>query len=689
MRRRAGQPVWGRLFGVAWLLVVVLASALPAAAATELVIMATTDIHANVYAWDYYGNRPADVGLAAVDTLVQQIRAKYPNTLLFDNGDLIQGTPLGYYVARVRPLEPNQVHPVIDVMNRMGYDAGNIGNHEFNYGLEFLQQVLAGAQFPVVLANVYRPGTKEPYFTPYVLLRRQVDGRPITVGVIGFVPPQIMVWDKSNLEGRVEAGDIVEAARRFVPEMRARGADIVVALAHTGANPASRWFPGAMQENAAYSLATEVPGIDVIVAGHSHVSIPGKALPEHPDGIVNGVALVQPSFWGRELGVVTLTLEPDASGWKVVGKRVALLSTKGVQPSARVMEWAKQAHETTVAYVTSPIGRTLVPIDSRASRLADTALIQLINEVQRQFVEQALKGTEWEGVPVLSAAAPFKAGRGGEGDYTDIEPGPVTIADVASMYIYDNTLKAIQVTGADVKAWLEHAAQNFQQVTPTSGAQPLLNARWPGYNFDQIDGVEYEIDITRPVGQRIVRLTYQGRPVQPTDVFIMATNNYRADGGGGFPATGKNARVVLDPQVENRQLLIEYIVEAGTIAPRPDGNWRLARTYLDHPKAEYVYELVDRGVFLGGLTDGQRLGELGLDEALTWGMWAEMVKRALGIELPVATPDAVVTGSQAVESLAGVVSFPALEVADVGLTRADGAQLLVGVLTALEAVPAR
>ncbi|MEW6047423.1 MAG: bifunctional 2',3'-cyclic-nucleotide 2'-phosphodiesterase/3'-nucleotidase [Bacillota bacterium] len=688
MKGRFTRSVGAPLFAIVLLLVVLLAAG--SAAASELVIMATTDMHANVYAWDYYANRPDDdVGFALIDTLVQQVRARHRNTLLFDNGDLIQGTPLGYYFARVRPLPAGQVHPVIDVMNRMGYDAGNIGNHEFNYGLAYLQQVLSGAKYPVVLANVYRPGTRDPYFTPYTLLRREIDGRPITIGVIGFVPPQILVWDKSNLEGRVEAGDIVEAAQRFVPEMRARGADLVVALAHTGANPASQWSPGAMQENAAYSLATEVPGIDVIVAGHSHVSIPGKGLPDATDGVVNGVAIVQPSFWGRELGVVTLQLEPHTSGWRVVQKRAELIPTKGVQPSARVMEWSRAAHEATVAYVTSPIGQTLTRIDSRASRFADTGLIQLINDVQRQYVEQALRGTPWDGMPVLSAAAPFKGGRGGETDYTDVAPGPVTIADVASMYVYDNTIKAIKVTGADVKAWLEHAAQNFQQVAPGTGDEPILNPRWPSYNFDQIDGVEYEIDITRPVGQRIVKLTYQGKPVEPNQLFILATNNYRADGGGGFPATGKNAQVVLDPQVENRQLIIEYIAQAGTIAPRPDRNWRLAHTYLDHPQAQYVYELVDRGVFLGGLTDGQRLGELGLDEALTQGMWAEMVERALGVRLSVTAPNAVATGRQAVESLAAVVSFPALDVADIGLTRADGAQLLAGVLAVREAVPAR
>ncbi|NLG70171.1 MAG: 2',3'-cyclic-nucleotide 2'-phosphodiesterase, partial [Firmicutes bacterium] len=294
----------------------VLAATVSPAGASELVIMATTDVHANVYPWDYYANRQADVGLALVDTLVQRIRAEHPGALLLDNGDLIQGTPLGYYVARVQPLRPGQAHPVIDVLNRMGYDAATLGNHEFNYGLDFLERTLEGARYPVVLANVYRPGTREPYFTPYVLLERELDGRPITVGVIGFTPPQILVWDRSNLEGRLEVGDIVDAARRLVPEMRAKGADIVVALTHSGASPQARWQPGALLENAAYALAREVPGIDVIVAGHSHLAIPGDGLPEHPDGIVDGVAMVQPSYWGRALGVVTLELEPEGDGWR-------------------------------------------------------------------------------------------------------------------------------------------------------------------------------------------------------------------------------------------------------------------------------------------------------------------------------------------------------------------------------------
>src|SRR5690606_37614680 len=496
----------------------------------------------NIYPWDYYANVPSDnVGLAKIYTLVKESRADYPNTLLLDNGDLIQGTPLAADLVNMGLPRPGELHPIIDVLNRMGYDAATLGNHEFNFGLDYALNTIAGAQFPYVLANVYHPGTQDPYFTPYVILERTIDGQPIRIGVIGFVPPQIMVWDRTNLTGKVEAGSIIEAAQRFVPEMKAKGADIVIALAHTGATPGNR------SENAAYPLAEEVPGIGVIIVGPSHLEIPGPGLADVPDGKVNGVQLVQPGFWGLYLGAVTLTLEREGGTWKVVDSKAELRSTAGVEPSPEVMEWAKDVHEATVAYVNTPIGITLTPISSRASLLTDTAVIQLINDVQLYYARQWLQGTEYEDLPLLSAAAPYKSGRGGELDFTEIAAGGITIGDVASIYIYDNTVKILKITGAELKAWLEHAAQKFHQVvTPGRGEEPLYTD-FRGYNFDQIDGVEYQIDITKPLGERIVNLTYQGEPVRPDQEFLIVTNNYRADGGGNFPATGANQRLVLDP----------------------------------------------------------------------------------------------------------------------------------------------
>lgn len=655
--------------------VVVAASSIPAAAA-ELVIMATADVHANIYPWDYYANAPnPGVGLAKVYTLVKELRATHPNTLLLDNGDLIQGTPLASYLVNNGLPAAGDVHPVIDVLNRMGYDGAAFGNHEFNFGLEYAVSAAAGARFPYLSANVYHPGTEEPYFTPYVILDRAIDGRPIRIGLIGFVPPRIMVWDRTHLTGKVEAGPIVDAARRFIPQMKAQGADLIIVLAHSGADP------GTNTENTAYTLAREFPEIDVIIAGHSHREIPGPGLPGHPDGKVNGVQLVQPGFWGQYLGVVYLTLEHGGDGWKVTGKRAELLPAASAEPAPEVLAWARNVHEATTLWVTSPIGETLIPISSRASQLTDTAVVQLINDVQRQYVAELLQGTEYAGLPVLSAAAPFKSGRAGESDFTDIPAGPVTVGDVASIYIYDNTLRALLVTGAELKMWLEYAAQKFRQVTPGRGEEPLFTD-FRGYNFDQIDGVQYKIDITKPLGRRIVDLTYEGKPVRPEQEFILATNNHRADGGGGFPATGADARVVLDPGIASRELIVQYIAERGVINPVPDYNWELVPNYLDHPQADYVYILVKRGVYVGDLE-----GRLELDAPLTRRVWADMVGRALGIELDVDDPQAIVTGAEAARDLAEYLPGPAAAQAPgESLTQADGAELLVKALAAAGAL---
>ena len=665
---------------VAFLLVAALAVAWAApAGAAELVIMATTDIHANIYPWDYYSNQPNPaVGLAKIYTLVKEIRAAHPNTLLFDNGDLIQGSPLASYLVNMGLPAPGEVHPIIDVLNRMGYDAATTGNHEFNFGLDYADNTIAGAQFPYVVANVYHPGTQDPYYTPYVILERKIDGQPIRIGVIGFVPPQIMVWDRTNLTGKVEAGQILDAARRFIPEIKAAGADIIIALAHTGADPDDR------SENAAYALAMEFPEIDVIIAGHSHLEIPGAGLPQHPDGKVNGVQLVQPGFWGQYLGVVTLTLERENSGWRVTDKRAELRPTAEVEAAAEVLEWAKDVHTATLAFVNEPIGVTLIPISSRASLLTDNPVTQLINEVQMLYVEELLKGTEYEGLPVLSAAAPFKSGRGGELDWTEIPAGDITVGDVASIYIYDNTLKALLINGAELKAWLEHAAQKFHQMTPGRGEEPLYTD-FRGYNFDQIDGVEYQIDVTRPLGDRIVGLTFQGEPVRPDQWFVLATNNYRADGGGGFPATGANARVVLDPGIASRELIVQYIAERGVINPVPDHNWSLVPNFLDHPQAHFVYELLNRGAYVGDLE-----GRLLLDAPLTQKVWADMVYRALGVQLDTGEPEALVTAAQAARDLAAYLPGTAVATAgDQVLTRADAAELLVGVLATVEVLSGR
>ncbi|MFO1329033.1 MAG: bifunctional 2',3'-cyclic-nucleotide 2'-phosphodiesterase/3'-nucleotidase [Rubrivivax sp.] len=589
----------------------VAALALPAAplqaATLDLRLLETTDVHMNLLAWDYYLDKPSDeTGLARTATLIKAARAEAPNTLLFDNGDLIQGSPLGDQVATVQPLAAGQRHPAMTVLGALGYDAGNIGNHEFNYGLPYLQRVLAGAPYPVVNANVVHAESPDDaprhVFTPYVILERRFTDRsgavrPVKVGVIGFVPPQIMVWDRSQLLGKVKPLDIVEAARRYVPEMRAKGADVVVAIPHSGLEFGTTVM---FAENVVAKLA-DTGLVDAILFGHSHGEFPGTFFGSHPKvdlgrGTIAGVPAVMAGAWGSHLGVVDLVLD-DASGrWKVTGGRAHLRPVYDratrqprVEPDPSIAALVGREHAATRAHMASAVARTRAPITSYFALVADDPSVQLVAQAQLEFVRRALVGTPHEKLPLLSAASPFKAGgRMGWGYYTDIAAGPVALRDVASLYIYPNTVKAVKVNGARLRDWLEMSAGVFNRIDPQGAPeQELINDRFRTYNFDVMEGVTYTIDVTQPArfdengkpvapqASRIRDLRWQGRPVADGDEFIVATNNYRASGGGGFAGLD-GTQIVLDAQDENRQALAAYLAGAGQFDPSADGNWKLA-----------------------------------------------------------------------------------------------------------------
>jgi 2',3'-cyclic-nucleotide 2'-phosphodiesterase/3'-nucleotidase len=584
------------------------------AAEVKLRILETTDLHMNLLSYDYYQDTATDqYGLARTVTLIKAARAEAPNSLLFDNGDLLQGNPLGDFVAKVQPLQDGQVHPAYKVMNLIGYDAANIGNHDFNYGLPFLRRALAGAGFPYVNANVYvddadQAGPKARHaFTPYVLLDRQlVDAagvvHPIKVGVIGFVPPQIMQWDKNNLEGRVVVRDIAATARRYVPEMRAQGASIVIAIPHSGLE---RTWSGELAENEVGQL-TEVPGIDAILFGHSHAEFPGPDFANRPRvdiarGTINGVPAVMPGRWGDHLGVIDFTLDHSADGWKVVTSqssirpiydRAAKRSLAAADPM--VEQAIGEEHTRTLDYIRGRVAVSSAPIYSYFAQVADDPSVQVVSNAQIAYVKRAMQGTDYEKLPVLSAAAPFKTGgRQGWNYYTDIPAGPLALKNIADLYMYPNTVKAMLLTGAQVREWIEMSAGQFRRIDPKGPPrQPLLDEGFRSYNFDTLDGVSYELDLTQPArytgngalaapdAHRVQNLRYLGKPVEPTARFIVATNNYRAYGGGNFPGLVA-ANVVLDAPDENRQALVDYLAQAaagekgGQFNPSADGNWKI------------------------------------------------------------------------------------------------------------------
>ncbi|EKK5267969.1 bifunctional 2',3'-cyclic-nucleotide 2'-phosphodiesterase/3'-nucleotidase [Cronobacter dublinensis] len=578
------------------------------AATVDLRILETTDLHSNMMDFDYYKDAPTEkFGLVRTASLINAARQEADNSVLVDNGDLIQGSPLGDYMA-AKGLKDGDVHPVYKAMNTLDYAVGNLGNHEFNYGLDYLHKALAGANFPYVNANIIDAKTQKPLFTPFLIKETQVkdkDGKPHTlkIGYIGFVPPQIMTWDKANLSGKVTVNDITETARKYVPQMRAQGADLVVVVAHSGlsAEPYK-----ALAENSVYYLS-QVPGVDAILFGHAHAVFPGKDFAtvkgaDIAQGTLNGVPAVMPGMWGDHLGIVDLVLNNDDGKWKVTQSKAEARPVYDAQAKKslaaedqNLVKVLKADHDATRDFVGQPVGKSADPMYSYLALVQDDPTVQVVNNAQKAYVEHFIQGDpDLAQLPVLSAAAPFKVGgrKNDPASFVEVEKGQLTLRNAADLYLYPNTLVVVKATGAEVKEWLECSAGQFNQIDVNSAKpQPLLN--WDGfrtYNFDVIDGVKYQIDVTQPAkydgecqtvnpkAERIKHLTFNGKPIDPNATFLVATNNYRAY-GGKFAGTGDSHIAFASPD-ENRAVLAAWIgaktKRAGEIHPAADNNWRLA-----------------------------------------------------------------------------------------------------------------
>jgi 2',3'-cyclic-nucleotide 2'-phosphodiesterase (5'-nucleotidase family) len=520
------------------------AEPLPASDTVDIVVAATTDVHGRLRRWDYFAGVPDSLhSLAAAATVVDSIRSANPGlTLLVDAGDLFQGNPLTYLAAAPSARAP---HPVMAAMSVMRYDAAAVGNHEFNYGLPAFERAIAQATFPFLAANVFRTDGSRA-FPAFVLAARG----PLTVGIIGATTPGSAVWDRDKLSGVLEFRDIVPAVRTAVDSARAAGAHVIVVVMHSGlGEPASydTSATGVPSENVAARVAHEVPGVDLIVFGHSHREV--------GDTTIAGVRLIQPRSWARSVAVATLTAARIPGGWRVVRSAGALVPTAGWREDSAVLAVTARAHARATAYAAESIGTTAVAWRADSARIADTPLIDFILEVQRSTTGAQLAST---------AAFSLEA---------SLDSGPVTVAEVARLYPYENTLKAVRLTGRQLREYLEYSARYFGRF---GSEEPAVNPRVPGFNFDIVAGAEYTIDVAQPVGSRITRLVVDGRPVADTDTFTMAVNNYRQSGGGGY-AMLRDAPVVYDGTTEIRQLLIEEVRRAGTLRPERyfTRNWEI------------------------------------------------------------------------------------------------------------------
>ncbi|MCM3756363.1 bifunctional 2',3'-cyclic-nucleotide 2'-phosphodiesterase/3'-nucleotidase [Sporosarcina aquimarina] len=579
-------------------------------ATVSLRVMGTTDLHMNLVNYDYYQDtKVEDYGLTKVGVLVDEARAESKNTLMFDNGDLIQGNPLGTYKVSVDPLEKGEVHPAFAAMQALDYDVMSLGNHEFNYGLEYLDQVIDKSKFPVINANVYDAKTGKNRYNPYIVMDKEVtdskgEKHTLKVGVIGVVAPGILRWDGAVLKGKVTVEDGVETVEKFLPEVQKAGADLVFVIAHSGIGDEVH----EKGEDDITWQVSNIDGVDGVLTGHNHALFPGDFADvknaNQDEGLLNGTPVVMPGKFGSHLGLLDYELKMENGKWKVISGKGSLRAVHkdSEEINQGVMDAVKEAHEGTLEYIRTPVSKTTAPITSYFALVKDDPSIQIVTEAQKRYVASQIPGTEYADLPILSVGAPFKAGgRYGSDYYTDIPAGDIAIKNMADLYVFDNTITGLVMTGADVKEWLEMSGGQFNQIDPKkSGEQNVLNENYRSYLFDVIDGVTYEYDVTQPNkydgagkvvnegASRVKNLMFDGKPIDPKQKFIVVTNNYRAS--GEFPGV-RNATDTLSYQYENREAVVDYMKAVDPIDPSADDNWSIQSV----DGANMIFETSEKG----------------------------------------------------------------------------------------------
>ena len=572
----------------------------------NLRILATTDLHVHLTPWDYYTDRSsASAGLARTATLIAKARAEVGASLLFDNGDFLQGSPMGDVVFHGKTAE--EIHPMIAAMNALGYDAAALGNHEFSNGLPFLLSQLRMAQFPVISANIARslgasPLLDKTLVPPSVILERRLtnnrgETQVLRIGVIGLAPPQTTLWDRQHLGGLVLTRDIVEAATAHVPKLRRDGADIVIALSHSGIGTA---LPTARMEDASAAVAA-IPGVDALIAGHTHQIFPSPDFPHGPQidpvrGLIWGKPAVMPGFHGSHLGVIDLALTWSAARkWHLFDSHVEARPIAKRTRTGRVMALAQsapeilaigdRAHRATRRWAVTPLGQNPQILHSYFALIQPCPAVRLIARAQAEHVAAKLAGGAYADLPLVSAATPFHAGgRAGPENYTVIPSGTLVMRNAFDLYPHPNNVAALLLTGAELAQWLERSFSLHHQIAPGAQDATLIDPRFPSHNFCMIEGFDWQIDLSAPPrydetgqvitpsAQRVRNLMHNGRPIDPSQLFVLATNSYRAAGSGGFAGAGPD-RTILSGHDSSRTVLLNHIARIGTVPPAPPPNW--------------------------------------------------------------------------------------------------------------------
>jgi 2',3'-cyclic-nucleotide 2'-phosphodiesterase (5'-nucleotidase family) len=513
----------------------------------QITVLGTTDLHGNINPIDYYTNKPDSRGLAKVATLIKRVRKEQPNVVLIDSGDTIQGSPLASYHSRKNNQPPD---PMMLTMSALGFDAMAVGNHEYNFGLNVLEKARREANFPWLSGNTYETKTGKTHFQPYIV--KELAG--VRVGILGLTTPGVPNWDNPANYAGLEFREPVAEASKWVPIMRTKEkVDLVVVAMHMGLGEDLRTgdkSPGQVpHENEAIDVARNVPGIDVILMGHTHRDVPSL--------YINGVLLTQANHWGRHLARADLYLQRTERGWQLYAKSARTIPVDDrIESDPEIVKLAEPYDRETQSWLDRTIGESKEELTAREARFRDTAILDLIQKVQLDA-----------GKADISMVASFNPD-------ARIAKGPVSVRDIAGLYVYENTLVVLEVTGQQLKEALEHSARYFRAYEPGKTAADLVDQRIPGYNFDIAEGVTYELDISKPFGQRIQNLRFRGQPVSPQQKFRLATNNYRVNGGGGY-IMYKDAPVVYRSSEEIRELIIDWVERTKTVPTEPTNIWRL------------------------------------------------------------------------------------------------------------------
>lgn len=543
-----------------------------------LSLLATTDLHGALNSYDYFTDQPGVFpSLTRIATLIHAARAETPNTLLLDNGDFLQGTPLADLISDRSP--EGLTHPLVRAMNLLKYDAVAMGNHEFDVELAPLIDILKQIEAPRLCANLtttpQAPKGLAECWTPHVILERNVSDdsgtvHTLRVGLFGILPPQMLSWDHSRVGGKLTAEDSVTAARRAIETLRLENVDLTIGLAHTGLSAAPSRDG---MENAGRQIAA-IDGLNVLILGHTHLLFPGPSQPEHPDinpatATVCGTPTMQPGANGGWLGRMDLTLAQENGRWQVTTHKVTLLDATQVPEDPALKKALAPSHDWALAQLRQPLGRISQPLHSGLAMLPGCATVRIVADALGQHVAVAQEGSDWSDLPLLVASAPQKCGgRSGPDHFTRIPAGEVALNHVSDLQFFPNDVSALRLTGAELAEWLEMSAGFYLQIHPGKADQPLCHPDFPVYNFDTIFGLTYEIDLSQPAryapdgtlanpeARRIRNLAWQGKPLAPQQPFALAVNNYRAGGGGNFPNASPE-RILLKDQTSIRDLLVD------------------------------------------------------------------------------------------------------------------------------------